>query len=128
MPRCSTTVLRHRILLKNFKDPSDAEVRKDFPGGWAGDPVNKFVSSGRTEAENEAFNFTKKLATYRKNCSALHDGKLTQFLPKDGIYVFFRQDDSKTVMVIMSQSEAEQSLSRARFDECMHGFIKAKTW
>ena len=114
------------ILLKNFKDPSDAEVRKDFPGGWAGDPVNKFVSSGRTEAENEAFNFTKKLANYRKNCSALHDGKLTQFLPKDGIYVFFRQDDSKTVMVIMSQSEAEQSLSRARFDECMHGFIKGK--
>ncbi|MEZ4926007.1 MAG: alpha-amylase family glycosyl hydrolase [Saprospiraceae bacterium] len=114
------------ILLKNFKDPSDAEVRKDFPGGWAGDPVNKFVSSGRTEAENEAFNFTKKLATYRKNCSALHDGKLTQFLPKDGIYVFFRQDDSKTVMVIMSQSEAEQSLSRARFDECMHGFIQGK--
>ena len=38
-------------LTKNFKNPSDAEVRKDFEGGWADDKVNKFLASGRTAKE-----------------------------------------------------------------------------
>ncbi len=45
------------ILMKNFRNPTDAEVRKDFPGGWTGDPVNKFDASGRTAQENEAFQY-----------------------------------------------------------------------
>ena len=39
------------ILMKNFKNPSDAEVRRDFPGGFPGDAQNKFLASGRTQAE-----------------------------------------------------------------------------
>ncbi|MES2797431.1 MAG: alpha-amylase family glycosyl hydrolase, partial [Bacteroidota bacterium] len=68
-------------LTKNFKNPSDAEVRKDFEGGWSDDTVNKFTPTGRTEKENEAFNFVKKLANYRKNTPALHSGMLLQFIP-----------------------------------------------
>ncbi len=37
------------VLMKNFMNPSDAEVRKDFPGGFRGDSVNKFETSGRTQ-------------------------------------------------------------------------------
>jgi glycosidase len=40
------------IGMKNFKNPSDAEVRRDFPGGWAGDSTNKFETAGRTAAES----------------------------------------------------------------------------
>lgn len=115
------------ILMKNFKNPSDAEVRRDFPGGWSGDAQNKFLASGRTAQENEAFEFTKKLAHYRKNCAALQTGKLTQYIPKDGIYVYFRQDETKTVMVIMSQNEQAQTLSTQRFVENMIGFSKGKS-
>ena len=32
------------ILMKNFKDPTDTEVRKDFPDGWAG-PATRPISS-----------------------------------------------------------------------------------
>ena len=42
------------ILMKNFKNPTDAEVRKDFPGGWKEDAVNKFSKEGRTAQEQEA--------------------------------------------------------------------------
>ena len=114
------------ILMKNFKDPSDAEVRRDFPGGWPGDKENKFTAAGRTALENEAFNFTKKLARYRKTCSALQTGQLTQYIPQDGMYVFFRHDDTKTVMVIMSQSDKAQVLSTKRFAENMGGFVGGK--
>lgn len=114
------------VLMKNFKNPSDAEVRRDFPGGWPGDRENKFSASGRTAQENEAFNFTKKLAQYRKNCSALQTGKLTQYLPQDGIYVYFRHDETKTVMVILSQSDKAQTLSTRRFAENLRGFTQGK--
>jgi neopullulanase len=113
-------------LTKNFKNPSDAEVRKDFEGGWADDKVNKFLASGRTEKENEAFNFVKKIANYRKNSSALQTGKLTHFLPLNGYYVYFRKSGDKNVMVVMSQNEKETVLETKRFAECMLGFSKGK--
>lgn len=114
------------ILMKNYKDPSDAEVRRDFPGGWNGDVANKFVAAGRTAQENEAYNFTKKLAQYRKGCTALQTGKLTQFLPKDGVYVYFRQDEAKTVMVVMSQHDKTQTIPTQRFSEITGAFSKGK--
>ncbi|MBA9077836.1 glycoside hydrolase family 13 protein [Rufibacter quisquiliarum] len=114
------------ILMKNFKDPSDAEVRKDFPGGFAGDKENKFTAAGRTERENEAFNFVKKLAQYRKNTPALHSGKLTQFVPQEGIYVYFRHDEKKTVMVATNSTDKEAELKTERYKERLQGFSKAR--
>lgn len=114
------------VLMKNFKNPSDAEVRRDFPGGWPGDSENKFLPPGRTAQENEAFNFVKKLARYRKSCTALQTGQLTQYIPKDGVYVYFRHDASKTVMIVLNQSDKEQAFSTRRFVENMAGFTQGK--
>ncbi|MFT4031999.1 MAG: glycoside hydrolase family 13 protein [Siphonobacter sp.] len=114
------------ILMKNFKNPSDAEVRKDFPGGFPGDTSDKFAAEGRTAQENEAFEYVKKLANYRKNTSALQTGKLTQFLPTDGVYVYFRHDKEKTVLVAINSNKKEVSLPTDRFQERMKGFSGAK--
>jgi neopullulanase len=114
------------ILMKNFKDPSDAEVRQDFPGGWVGDVKNKFNASDRTPQENDAFDFVKKLANYRKNSSALQTGKLVQYLPEKGVYVYFRQDEQKTVMVIMNQNAEQSTVATKRFAENIATFTKGK--
>ncbi len=112
-------------LTKNFKNPSDAEVRKDFVGGFAGDAVNKFLASGRSAQENEAYDFVKKLAHYRKSNAALHSGKLLQYLPKEGVYVYFRKSADKTVMVVLNQNTEGKSLQLARFSEGIGSFTKA---
>ncbi|WP_420149379.1 glycoside hydrolase family 13 protein [Spirosoma sp.] len=113
------------ILMKNFKDPSDAEVRRDFPGGFPGDKENKFETAGRNDRENNAFLFVRKLATYRRDNPVMHTGKLMQFLPQDGTYVYFRYDGTKTVMVATNTNEKEISLDTARFAERMSGFTSA---
>ncbi|MPR36497.1 glycoside hydrolase family 13 protein [Salmonirosea aquatica] len=105
------------ILMKNFKNPSDAEVRRDFPGGFPGDRENKFIASGRNQAENEAFDFVKKLANYRKGTPALNSGMLMQYTPVDGVYVYFRYNDQKTIMVVMNANEQDYSLKTGRFAE-----------
>ncbi len=112
------------ILMKGFTNP-DGLVRLDFKGGWEGDKSNKFTSAGRTEEENNAFNYVKKLANYRKNTPALQTGKLMQFVPENGVYVYFRYDDNKTVMIVMNSNEEEINLNTKRFAERTGGFTKA---
>lgn len=98
------------IWMKNFKDPNDGMVRLDFPGGFAGDENNKFQASGRTAREQEAFEFIKRLANFRKNSSALQTGKLMQYLPKDGLYVYFRYDPQQTVMCLVNSSDQNHTV------------------
>ncbi|GAA3922811.1 glycoside hydrolase family 13 protein [Hymenobacter algoricola] len=114
------------ILMKNFKDPTDAEVRRDFPGGWAGDKEDKFTAAGRSGRENEAFDFVRKLATYRRDHKVLHGGKLMQYLPENGLYAYFRYDAAATVMVVTNSTDKPAALPTARFAERMSGFAKAR--
>jgi len=113
------------ILMKNFSNP-DGLVRADFPGGWKADTVNKFTAAGRTDAENDAFNYVRKLANYRKNTTALQTGKLMQYIPEKGIYVYFRYDDKTTVMVVYNSHDEEQSTITERYAERINGIKTAK--
>ena len=113
------------ILMKNFSKP-DGLVREDFPGGWNGDKNNKFTAAGRTDKENEAFNYVRKLANYRKNTPALQTGKMMQYIPERGIYVYFRYDNKKTVMVVYNSQDKEQTIKTDRYFERIKGAKKAR--
>ncbi|MBS1503700.1 MAG: glycoside hydrolase family 13 protein [Bacteroidetes bacterium] len=113
------------ILMKNYSNP-DGLVRSDFPGGWPGDKDNKFVASGRSNKENDAFNYVRTLANYRKNTPALQTGKLMQYLPEHGIYVYFRYDKQKTVMVVFNSQDKEQAITTDRYSERINGALKAR--
>lgn len=110
------------ILMKNTRNPSDAEVRKNFPGGFAGDAENKFTAAGRSEKENEAFDYVKKLANYRKNSAALNSGKLMQFVPENGVYVYFRYNNDRTVMIATNSTNTVTGIPTERFAERMKGY------
>lgn len=116
------------ILMKNRKDTiGDAMVRFDFPGGFPGDKVNKFEAAGRTEKENEAFNFVSTLAHYRQQSSALTTGHTMQYLPfANGVYVYFRYDAKQTIMCILNTSDKEAAIDFTRFQERTKGFAKGK--
>ncbi|WP_443944680.1 glycoside hydrolase family 13 protein [Pedobacter sp. AW1-32] len=115
------------ILMKNYSNP-DGLVRADFPGGWNGDHENKFIANGRNVQENEAFNYVKTLANFRKKSAALQEGKLMQYVPQDDIYVYFRftENAKGTVMVITNTADKEKSLSTDRFAESIEGLKSAR--
>ncbi len=113
------------ILMTGFTNP-DALVRADFPGGWASDKVNKFTPAGRTTKENEAFDYMRKMANWRRDNQVIHTGKLMQFYPENGVYVYFKYTNDKTVMVILNQNKNVVNLETARFEERMSGFSSAK--
>lgn len=114
------------ILMKNFKNPSDAEVRRDFPGGFPGDKDNKFLPSDRSGKEQEAFSFVSNLARFRQQSSAIGEGKLMQFLPDNGLYTYFRYSPKQTVMVISHTGGKDIEVKMERFAERTKGFTQLR--
>lgn len=91
--------------------------RFGFPGGWKEDIRNAFTKNDRTNAENEVFNYLRTLLNYRKKNTVLQNGRMKQFIPEDGIYVYFRYNDEKTVMVVANNNEQEKPVDVKRFGE-----------
>ena len=116
------------IAMAGLKDDThpDGLVRSDFKGGWKEDKENKFTKDGRTAKENDVFNWTKTIANYRKNSTALQTGKLMQFVPQNGTYTYFRYDEKSTVMVVMNAASEEKAIDAGRFAEIIKGYNKGR--
>lgn len=114
------------LLFTGMKEKGDADLRKDFPGGWDGDERNAFTSQGRTDAENVAFEHLQKLLNYRKRQPVLHHGKLEHYMPEAGVYVYFRYDAETKVMVVLNNTSAGKELDLGRFASSFKGFTQAR--
>ncbi|HEY2720207.1 MAG TPA: glycoside hydrolase family 13 protein [Chitinophagaceae bacterium] len=112
------------ILMTGFTNP-DGNVRRDFMGGWPGDSSNKFTPAGRTDKEENIFEYIKRLANFRKNSSAITTGKMMQYVPVDGVYVYFRYDDKQTIMCVMNTNDQSATIDMSRFKERIKDFTKA---
>ncbi len=108
------------------KGKGDADIRRDFPGGWEGDQNNAFTKSGRTEEQNKFFDVTSKLFQWRKNKSVVHFGKMTHYIPEQNVYVYFRYDEKETVMVVMNNSAEAKTIKTSRFKENIKNFKSGK--
>jgi neopullulanase len=112
------------IATTGVTNPSDGYVRLDFAGGWKNDTVNKFTIAGRTQKDQAIFQHLATLANYRKTSSALTTGKMMQYIPVDGVYVYFRYNDKQTVMVVMNTSKEDKKISFDKYAERTNGFTK----
>tara|TARA_B100001059_G_scaffold84518_2_gene82545 strand:- start:3332 stop:5248 length:1917 start_codon:yes stop_codon:yes gene_type:complete len=118
LPRIPQVLYGTEILMNNSDKPgSHGFIRKDFPGGWKGDKVNGFVGKEINKDQIEAKAFVKKILNFRKNNSVIHKGKTLHFSPQEGIYVLFRYDSSKVIMVIINKNTKPFSLNLNRFNE-----------
>jgi glycosidase len=113
------------IVMEGDKNRGDGYLREDFPGGWQNDTRNTFTGQNLNAVEKEAFAFTKKLLTWRKEKKVIHEGKLKQFIPENNLYVYFRYNDKESVMIILNNSEKEtRTITRDRYFEAMNGFTQ----
>jgi glycosidase len=113
------------ILMTNpIPRTSDGQIRQDFPGGWPKDSLDKFSTAGRTELENQAFNFIKKLARLRKDNDAFNQGKLMQYTPEGSTYVFFRYTAEECFLVAVNRGKDKVKLDTQRMQERLKGFSK----
>ena len=107
----------------------DPGKRKDFPGGWQGDEVNMFTRENLSNDQKDVLDYMTALFNWRKNNKTIQEGKLTHYIPEDGIYVYFRtlEKEKQSVMVIMNNNDKyEKTLVTTRFEENLKGFKRGK--
>jgi glycosidase len=114
------------VLMTGIKEEGDGRLRKDFPGGWPGDKTDQFTRSGRTEMQNEAWDYMQKLLQWRKTNDAVTKGKMIHYAPREGIYVYGRINDDRTVIVILNSSLKDQIVKMDRFSDITGKFTSGK--
>lgn len=114
------------LLMRSPTERDDGRVRGDMPGGWAGDSVNAFTGAGLTAEQRDMLDWTRRLFTWRKGATVIHDGALMQFAPLEGVYVFFRYDAARTVMVVLNKNAKPMELALGRFAERVSAGQKAR--
>ena len=107
----------------------DGRLRMDFPGGWAGDPVDLFTEEGRAKAAADStwahaadlHDYVRTLFQWRKGSSAVQNGRTLHFIPEKNTYGYFRYDDRETVFVFINNSDEEVTVPWTRFREISEG-------
>ncbi len=107
------------ILMAADKADGDGTLRRDFPGGWEGDKTDCFTRNGRTDLQNEAFDYIKKLLQWRKGNDVIGKGSLKHFSISNGTYVYERRYQDRSVVVIMNGTDSEQNLPLAPYKEIL---------
>lgn len=107
------------ILMTGDKGKGDGDLRKDFPGGWQGDARDCFVKDGWTALENEAFEFTRRLLNWRKGNQVIGKGNLKHYSIQNGVYVYRREFNGKSVVVILNGTEDSKELDLTPYQEIL---------
>ncbi|WP_231489850.1 glycoside hydrolase family 13 protein [Pedobacter sp. Leaf170] len=114
------------VLMIGTKEDGDGRLRVDFPGGWQEDKKDEFTKAGRSEIQNEAWDYLQNLLQWRKTSKAITGGKLIHYAPKNGVYVYGRKADNQSVMVVLNSSLKDQSISMERFTDITSGYSSGK--
>ena len=96
------------VAMQGGRDPDN---RRDFPGGWPGDPVDAFTPAGRTGDAAKVFDWTRQLLHFRRDHAALRRGGLTHLLVNDQQYVALRSTPEEHVLVVLNRAGAEKPLA-----------------
>ncbi len=92
----------------------DGNVRRDMPGGFPGDKTDAFTAAGRSDKQNEAFDFIQKLLQWRRGNEAIARGSLKHFMPENGLYVYQRRSGDKEVTVILNGNDSPVTTTMER--------------
>lgn len=114
------------IGMRGDKSKGDADIRRDFPGGWKSDKRNAFSTAGRTVEQNTFHDFTAKILNWRKNKEVVHSGKTKHYMPVKNVYVYFRYNEKESVMVILNANSEKQTFKLDRFAESLNGITSGK--
>jgi glycosidase len=88
----------------------DPDNRRDFPGGFPGDPHNAFTASGRTAEQQDVFAHVQSLLALRKAHAALRIGKQWHIGWDESYYAFLRELPEEELLVVYNNSSSSSEL------------------
>jgi len=95
----------------------DGERREIFPGGFVGDDKNAFTETGRTEYQNEIFNYLQELLKLRNEYPVLSKGKLRHIFPADNLYILEKFYGDDIALIIINSTDNDIMLDSSKIIE-----------
>ncbi|HLH27918.1 MAG TPA: alpha-amylase family glycosyl hydrolase, partial [Acidimicrobiales bacterium] len=86
--------------------PGHMDDRRDFPGGFPGDPRDAFTAAGRTPEEQRLFATYRDLLRLRKASPALRRGTLTELVATETVYACLRQHGTEPLVFALNLGQA----------------------
>ncbi len=96
------------VALPGGDDPDD---RRDFPGGFPGDPHNAFTAQGRTPEEQDVFSHVQALLRLRQQHAALRTGVQKHVAVGDNYYAFTREGGGERLLVVFHNGAVEENVT-----------------
>lgn len=96
------------ILMAADKSEGDGALRRDFPGGWQSDPVSTFDRKGLTPLQQSALDYTRRMLHWRRSSKVVTHGRLEQYSPKDGLYMYTRTLGEARVIVLLNGTSQDK--------------------
>jgi neopullulanase len=82
----------------------DPDNRRDFPGGFPGDPHDAFTAGGRTAEQQDVFTYVQSLLALRQSHAALRTGKQWHIGWDDTYYAFLRELPEEKLLVVYNSA------------------------
>ena len=82
-------------------------LRANFRGGFPGDSSDAFKISGRTQKENDLFNFLRKIIQVRKEYKSFSLGDLHHLPPQNNVYAYTREYKDERTLVLINSNDKE---------------------
>lgn len=89
----------------------DPDNRRDFPGGFPGDPHTAFTQAGRTPDQQDVYAHVQGLLKLRRDHPALRIGELKHVTVSDDYYVFTRETAAERLLVVFYKGEKAQAVT-----------------
>jgi glycosidase len=83
------------------------ELRQPFTGGFTGDKRSAFFLDGRSEQENEIYDYLSELLKLRMDNPALAKGKLKHIYSGGEIYAFTKAFEEEKFIIILNTGEKD---------------------
>ena len=108
------------LLMAGDRSKGDGAIRLDMPGGFPGDTVSAFSREGRTDLQNEAFDWIAAINRWRKGSKAMTGG-MKHFMPTNGIYLYQRlsPDGEEEAIVVMNGRDESLNVDMTRYGEIL---------
>jgi len=91
----------------------DPDNRRDFPGGFPGDPRSAFEPAGRTPDEQAVLEHLRRLLRLRRELPPLRGGRMTSLAVEERAWAYARVRDGRTVVVALNNAGVPATIDAA---------------
>lgn len=84
---------------------NDPDNRRDFPGGWPGDPHNAFTAAKRTPEQQDVFAYVRELTGLRQKLECLRRGRMLSLVTDEQVWAYARITKKQTAVVVLNNGK-----------------------